>query len=91
MRRKRELWALPPAELPAGGGRASAVHESEADGTWRAWVSWVQETGGRHVHKVVQVRAASAPPAGAARGGCAALMGGSAAGADSGGQVGAGG
>ena len=27
-----------------------------------AWVSWVQETGGRHVHKVVQVQAASLRP-----------------------------
>jgi hypothetical protein len=29
----------------------------EAAGNWWAWVSWVQESGGRHVHKVVQVPA----------------------------------
>jgi len=27
-----------------------------------SWVSWVQETGGRHVHKVVQVCAACLRP-----------------------------
>jgi hypothetical protein len=27
----------------------------ERDGTWWAWVSWIQQTGGRHVHKVVLV------------------------------------
>jgi len=32
------------------------------DGSWWAWVSWVQESGGRRLHKVVQVRADSLRP-----------------------------
>jgi hypothetical protein len=58
----RELvpWAAPLVELPVGAvGHLLAWEKNEADGTWWAWVSWVQETGGRHVPKVVQVRAAS--------------------------------
>lgn len=31
----------------------------ERDGSWQAWVSWVQETGGLHTHKVVDVCAGS--------------------------------
>jgi hypothetical protein len=47
-------------ELPIGAvGHLPAWEKNEADGTWWAWVPGVQETGGRHVHKVVQVRAAS--------------------------------
>jgi hypothetical protein len=34
----------------------------EIDGSWWAWVSWVQVTSGRHVHKVVTVRASSLRP-----------------------------
>jgi hypothetical protein len=34
----------------------------EVDGCWYAWVSWVQQTGGRPVHKVVSVRAAGLQP-----------------------------
>jgi hypothetical protein len=48
----------------AGGmvGHLLAWEKNEGDGSWWAWVSWVQETGGRRVHKVVQVRAASLRP-----------------------------
>ena len=34
------------------------------DGTWQAWVSWVQETGGPRVPKVVQARAGGLRPLG---------------------------
>jgi len=34
----------------------------EVDGTWRAWVSWVQESGGRPIHKVVDVLASALRP-----------------------------
>jgi hypothetical protein len=45
-------------ELSTGvTGRLLAWEKVEADGRWWAWVSWVQQSGGRHVHKVVQVSA----------------------------------
>jgi hypothetical protein len=63
MGRERVPWALPLLELPIGAaGHLLAWEKYEADGTWWAWVSWVQEAGGRQVHKVVQVRAASVRP-----------------------------
>lgn len=34
----------------------------QIDGSWRAWVSWVQQSGGRHLHKVVDVSASSLRP-----------------------------
>jgi len=34
-----------------------AWEKAEADGRWQAWVSWAQQSGGRHVHTVVQVPA----------------------------------
>ncbi|MGN6173065.1 MAG: hypothetical protein ACTHPS_08950 [Streptosporangiaceae bacterium] len=43
-------------------GHLLAWERHERDGSWWAWVSWVQETGGRRVHKVVQVRAGSLRP-----------------------------
>ena len=50
-------------ELSIGvAGHLLASEKNEADGTWQAWVSWVQETGRRRAHKVVQVRAASVRP-----------------------------
>jgi hypothetical protein len=62
MGQERAPWA-PPVEMSGGAvGHLSARENSEADGTGRAWVSWVQETGGRHVPTVVQVRAASLRP-----------------------------
>lgn len=60
MVRERAPWAVPLVGLPVGAvGHLLAWEKNEAEGTWWAWVSWVQETGGRHVHKMVQVRAAS--------------------------------
>ena len=50
-------------ELPIGvAGHLLASEKNEADGTWQAWGSWVQETGRRRAHKVVQARAASLCP-----------------------------
>ena len=53
----------------AAGGTAdrrrwasAAWEKNEADGAWWDRVSSVQEAGGRHVRKVVQVRAASVRP-----------------------------
>ena len=43
-------------------GHLLAWEMHEHDGTWHAWVSWIQQTGGRHVHKVVDVRAGSLQP-----------------------------
>jgi hypothetical protein len=34
----------------------------EVDGSWSAWVSWVQQANGRPVHKVVTVRASQLQP-----------------------------
>ena len=44
------------------GGAPARLGAHERDGSWWAWVSWVQESGGRHHHKVVQVRADSLRP-----------------------------
>jgi hypothetical protein len=63
MVRKRAPWAPPLVELPIGAvGHLLAWEKNEADGTWWAWVWWVQENGGRHVHKVARARAASLHP-----------------------------
>jgi len=43
-------------------GHLLAWERHERDGTWWAWVSWVQETGGRRDHKVALVRADSLRP-----------------------------
>jgi hypothetical protein len=52
-----------PLELAIGAvGHLLAREKNEAEGTWWAWVSQMQETGGRHVHQVVQARAASLGP-----------------------------
>jgi hypothetical protein len=40
-------------------GHPLAWEMHERDGSWYAWVSWVQEAGGRHVHRVVDVAADS--------------------------------
>jgi hypothetical protein len=39
--------------------RLRAWERHERDGSWWAWVSWVQVSGDRRLHKVVQVRAGS--------------------------------
>lgn len=52
-----------------GGGAVAhllAWELRQIDGQWWAWVSWVQETGGRTVHQVVVVRASSLRPVDAA-------------------------
>jgi hypothetical protein len=43
-------------------GHLLAWEMHERDGSWHAWVSWVQQAGGRYVHKVVDVRAGSLQP-----------------------------
>ncbi len=56
-------WCPPIVELSSGiVGHLLAWEMHERDGSWHAWVSWVHETGGRHVHKVVDVRAGSLQP-----------------------------
>jgi len=54
-----------PPLVEMSGGQAGHLLEwrqYERDGSWWAWVSWIQETDGRRVHKVVEVRAASLSP-----------------------------
>jgi hypothetical protein len=43
-------------------GLLLAGERHERDGSWWAWVPWIQDSGGRHDHKVVQVRAGSLRP-----------------------------
>jgi hypothetical protein len=43
-------------------GHLLAWELREVDGAWWAWVSWVQDSGGRPVHKIVDVRAGSLRP-----------------------------
>ena len=63
MAAKHTPWAPPLVEMATGMvGHLLAWERHERDGSWWAWVSWVQETGGRHHHKVVQVRADSLRP-----------------------------
>ena len=56
----RRPWSPPIVEL-AGNGVAHLLcwERHERDGSWHAWVSWVQSTGDpvRHRHHVVSVRA----------------------------------
>jgi hypothetical protein len=63
MTRPQPPWAPPLVELSIGvAGHLLASEKNEADGTWWAWVSGVQETGRRRAHQVVQVRAACLRP-----------------------------
>jgi len=56
-------WCPPIVEMSSGlVGHLLAWEMHEHDGTWHAWVSWIQQAGGRHVHKVVDVRAGSLQP-----------------------------
>jgi hypothetical protein len=60
---ERAPWAPPLVEMTGGiTGHLLAWERHERDGSWWAWVSWVQESGGRRLHKVVQVRAGSLRP-----------------------------
>jgi hypothetical protein len=65
MQQERELWASPHEDLPGGAAGHLLVRErNDADGTRRAWVSWVQETGGRRVPKPVPARPVGLHPLG---------------------------
>jgi hypothetical protein len=60
---ERAPWAPPLVEMTGGiVGHLLAWERSEVDGSWWAWVSWVQESGDRRLHKVVLVRAGSLRP-----------------------------
>jgi hypothetical protein len=54
----------PPIISMADGtiGHLLAWEFTEVDGSWGAWVSWVQHGSGRPVHKVVTVRATQLQP-----------------------------
>ncbi len=58
-------WSPPIVEL-AGDGAAHLLcwELHERDGSWYAWVSWIQSTGDpvRHRHRVVSVRAGAVRP-----------------------------
>ena len=43
-------------------GHLLAWELTEIDGSWWAWVNWVQHSGGQALHKVVQVRASGLQP-----------------------------
>jgi hypothetical protein len=51
----------PPVVGLASGpvGHLLCWERHDRDGSWQAWVSWVQESGSRPVHKLVCVPAAS--------------------------------
>jgi hypothetical protein len=56
-------WAPPIVGLnDTAVGHLLAWELTEVDGTWRAWVSWVQQSGGRPIHKVVSIRASALQP-----------------------------
>jgi hypothetical protein len=56
-------WSPPLVQMPGGMvGHLLAWERHERDGSWWAWVSWVQVSGGRPRHKVVQVQADSLRP-----------------------------
>src|SRR5215472_17737144 len=56
-------WAPPIVRMnDTTTGHLLARELLDVDGTWRAWVSWVQESGGRPVHSVVDVRACGLRP-----------------------------
>jgi hypothetical protein len=61
--REQAPWAPPIVAMSSGMvGHLLCWERHERDGSWWAWVSWVQVVGGRHVHKVVVVRASSLRP-----------------------------
>jgi hypothetical protein len=56
-------WCPPIVALAAGGvGHLIAWEQHERDGSWYAWVSWVQESGGQPVHKLVAVQGDGVQP-----------------------------
>ena len=59
----RQPWSPPIVELAGDGtGHLLCWEHHERDGSWHAWVSWVQSTGDpvRYRHHVVAVRADAA-------------------------------
>ena len=51
MAEERAPWAPPLVEMTGGiVGHLLAWERHELDGSWWAWVSWVQESGGRRLH-----------------------------------------
>jgi hypothetical protein len=56
-------WAPPIVRLNDSViGHLLAWEYMEVDGSWWAWVSWIQQNGGRPLHKLVSVRAAALQP-----------------------------
>ena len=56
-------WAPPIVSLSGGTvGHLLGWELIEVDGSWYAWISWVQNISGRYVHKVVSVRASQLEP-----------------------------
>jgi hypothetical protein len=56
-------WAPPIVALPDGTvAHLLAWEVLELDGSWHAWISWVQQMGDRPIHKVVSVRASGLQP-----------------------------
>lgn len=56
-------WCPPIVQMSGGTvGHLLAWEMHQRDGSWHAWVSWIQQAGDRHVHKVVEVRAGSLQP-----------------------------
>jgi hypothetical protein len=54
----------PPVVGMASGpiGHLLCWERHERDGSWWAWVSWIQQTGDRAAHKIVCVQAESLTP-----------------------------
>lgn len=60
---RKPPWCPPLAEMGSG----TIVHLlawelHERDSSWWAWVSWIQQSSGRTVHKIVDVQASSLRP-----------------------------
>src|SRR6267378_3806732 len=58
-------WSPPIVQLAGDGiGHLLCWEKHERDGSWYAWVSWIQSTGDpvRHRHHVVSGRAEAARP-----------------------------
>ncbi len=56
-------WAPPTVALANGTvAHLLAWEMHERDGSWQAWISWVQQLGNRPVHKVVAVSASGLKP-----------------------------
>ena len=56
-------WAPPIVSLNGGTvGHLLCWELIEVSGSWQAWVSWIQQSGGRYIHKVVSVGASQVLP-----------------------------